>query len=788
MYMWKLFTILIVSCFSGFPVTGFSQKLIGSISGRVSSADGAPLSFASVSLAKYGRPTMADANGHFQINHLPSLHDTLTISYVNEVVYTKDIALSNGEPLDLGSITIKKGIKSLQNVEIIGRQAGSYKSNYSFFAAKTELETIDIPQSVSTVTGELIYDKMEFTLKDAVTDVSGVAQYSGYDEYTIRGFRAENPRCINGLRGYNTSFASSMLVNIDRVEVIKGPVATLYGNCDPGGTINLVTKKPLDHTVGQLDIYGGSWNHFRVEGDITGAINSVKTVLYRLNAGYDQKNSFRDQQFGKSYQIAPSISFIPGEKIKINLDFSLSHINGVLDRGQPGFDNDPDLKATPIKLSVSQPGNFFKETDLASVLSFSYKFNNRLSLNVGYLNYMTFQQVGEHGFNGYITADSINLYYSTWDYHTITNTLTSYFTYLAKTGNISHKLLLGYDFVKSQVSINQQYYELPNEFGIGSGIVGTFSLKNPRYDQSPVNAYHLSDFSNDASAVDGSVYHTQGVYAQDEIGFGRLKVLIGIREEFYVGDGQDSAETLNQQVFLPRLGIVYSLNKDLSVYGTYNKGFDAFEVASEVQVFNAPFKPIISELFEFGIKGNFIYNKLGASMAFYNLTVNNVAVNANDPSNPNLFVQQGQNRSRGIELEANGNINPNLSVMFSYAYNLSTVTSSKLPSEVGTVAANAPKNAGSAWIKYCFGKQVEKGPGISLGYSFASERNTFDPSTVLPGYFILNGSLHFGFKHMSAAILVNNILDATYWAGAYNNMNKWPGAPRNIMVNLTYKF
>jgi iron complex outermembrane receptor protein len=786
--MWKLFTILVVSCFLGLPVIGFSQQLSASISGRVSSADGLPLSFASISLIKYGRLTMADANGHFKIARLPSLQDTLIISYINEVVFKKKILLSQGDSLDLGSITIKKEIKSLQNVEIIGRPAGSYKSNYSFFAAKTELETIDIPQSVSTVTGELIHDKMEFTLKDAVTDVSGVNQYSGYDEYTIRGFRAENPRCINGLRGYNTSFASSMLVNIDRIEVIKGPVAALYGNCDPGGTINLVTKKPLNHTVGQLDIFGGSWNHFRIEGDITGAINSDKSLLYRLNAGFDQKNSFRDQQFGKSYQIAPSISYIPSEKIRINLDFSLTHIKGVLDRGQPGFDNDPDLRATPVNLSISQPGNHLNEIDLATVLSFSYKINNRLSFNVGYLNYLTSQQVGEHGFNGYITPDSINLYYSAWDYHTVTNTLTSYFTYLIKTGNFSHKLLLGYDFVKSQVTLSQQYFELPDQFGIGSGIVGTFSLRNPLYDQVPVSTYQLSDFNGKNSVVDANVYHTQGVYLQDEVGFGRFKMLAGIREEFYKGDGEDAAESLNQHVFLPRLGIVYSLNKDLNVYGTYNKGFDPFEVASEAQVFDAPFKPVISELFELGIKGNFFQNKLGATLAFYNLIVNNVAVNANDPSNPNLFIQQGQNRSRGFEMEANGNINPNLSIMISYAFDLATVTSAKVLSEVGSAVANAPKNAGSTWIKYDFGKEVEKGPGISIGYSFASERNTLDPSTVLPGYFVLNGSFHYGFKHISAAILVNNILDKTYWIGAYNNVNKWPGAPRNIMVNLTYRF
>ncbi len=150
---------------------------------------------------------------------------------------------------------------------------------------------------------------------------------------------------------------------------------------------------------------------------------------------------------GKSYQVAPSLSFIPNDKIQINFDFSISHTNSVLNRGQPGLDSNSNLKATPINLSVSQPGDFLKETDIASILSFSYKINKRLSYNLGYLNYNTQQNVAEHGLNSYITPDSINLYYSTWNYQTSTNTITNYFTYLANTGKINHKLLLGYDYI-----------------------------------------------------------------------------------------------------------------------------------------------------------------------------------------------------------------------------------------------------------------------------------------------------------------------------------------------------
>ncbi|MGZ3944262.1 MAG: TonB-dependent siderophore receptor [Mucilaginibacter sp.] len=680
-----------------------------------------------------------------------------------------------------------KRIISLQKVDITGKSPRSYKSTSSSFGTKMQQALIDIPQSVSTVTKELIQDKMEFTLKDAADNVAGVSQYSGYDEYTIRGFRAENARDIDGLRGYNVTYTSPLLVNIERVEFIKGPTATLYGNCDPGGTINLVTKKPLSTMQTELNIYQGSWNHYRAEADVTGPLNAVKTMLFRLNAGYDNTNSFRDHVFSHTYQIAPSFSYIPNDRLQFNINLSVSHINTVLDRGQPGFDGDNNLLATPISLSLVQPGDYLRETDIATVASFTYKISNNLGFYSGFLNYRTTQDVAGHGVNSYINRDSVNLYYTTWHYPTVTNSINNYFTYVFKTGKVSHQLIAGYDFVRSIVNLNQQYLELPGQFGDGSGIVGTMSLSHPQYIARPVSQYQPSDFDNDASDVNDDVYHTQGVYMQDQLSLGRWKLLVGLREEFYKGDENDSIGDLRERVFLPRVGLVYALQPNVNWYATYNKGFDPFEASTGAQVFNEQFKPLISQLWETGIKGNFLNQKLYASLAVYQLTVQNVAVNANDLSNPNLFIQQGENRSRGLEAEIAGNIIPNLSVMLAYAYCVAKVTKSDVPSQIGSIVENAPLNSGSGWLKYTFSKGGLKGFGLSAGYTLASKRNTLDPGIVLPGYVIFNGGIRYGYKHWSLAMNVNNIANKTYWTGAYNNVYKWPGEPRNYMLNLGFR-
>jgi iron complex outermembrane recepter protein len=767
----------------------YCQKPGGSITGRILTVDGEPVSGASIQLQKLGKITISDVNGVFVLLHLPALADSLIISLVGANLYKQSVSLKANQSLNLSSIRLTYNVGQLQTVEMRGRLSQSYKSDYSFFSNKTETPIKDIPQSISTVTKELIHDKMEFSLKDAMDEVAGVNQYSGFDEYTIRGFRAENSRDINGLRGYNTTYTSAMLVNIERVEVIKGPTATLYGNCDPGGTINLVTKKPLEKTESEIDIYGGTWDHFRAQGDVTGSLNKSKTLLYRFNAGYDQTKSFINEQHAKSYEIAPSLTYIPNDRLQINLDFSISHINTVLNWGQPGYENDPNLKATPISLSMSQQGDYLKETDIASTVTLSYKISKRLSFNSGYLHYSTSQDVANHGLQNYITPDSVAMYYTTWTYPTNTNTFSNYFTYKFKSGAASHELIVGYDFIRSTVNLNQQYYELPDQFGVGSGTVGTFSLKNPQYISRPVNTYQISSYDADATDVDDNIYHTQGAYVQDQISLNKWKLLVSLREEFYKGDEVgDSAGDLAETVFLPRVGIVYSVTPNISAYATYNKGFDAFEASTSTQVFNSPFKPQISYVIEAGAKGNFFNDKLAASLAIYQLTLLNVAVSANDISNPNLYVQQGQNQSKGIEAEATGNILPNLSVNLSYAYCVAKVTKSEVQSQVGMPVENAPRNTSGSWIKYVFTKGTLKGLGIYAGHSSVGERATLDSTINLPSYFILNGGINYKFKHFIIAMNVNNITNEVYWMGAYNNVNKWPGAPRNYMINLGYKF
>ena len=771
-----------------------SQTNHYTIKGRVITPDGNP-AFVTVELKNEKKKTVTDNNGNFTLEGLFPMQDTLVIASIESETYKKGIAIEKSGILNLGNIYLSFHTAELQHVEVKGRLLQSYKSDYSFIGTKTQTPVIDIPQSISSITKEMIKDRMDFTLKDAAEEAAGVTSYSGYDEYTIRGFKAENARMINGLRGYNTTYTSNILVNVERIEVIKGPAATLYGNCDPGGTINLVTKKPLEVNEREITISAGSWNHVRTGADITGPVNKKKTWLYRFNAGYDNTQSYRDLWYAKSYQLAPSFSFIPNDKIQLNVDVSLSHINTLLDRGAPGFKNDSLFPATPIRLIASQRGDYLHETSIASNALFSYAINKNISFNSGYLNYITQQNVAEHGVHSYITNDSVNLYFSQWKYGTITNTFTNYFTFHFTTGKITHQLLAGHDFIVSDVNLTQNYFEQPDLFGAGSGIAGTFSLRAPVYNNFNTKQYQLSSYNSDTSGVDASIYHTQGIYVQEQMSLGKFKLLLGLREELYrAGDDDDddddtsTADQIKINKLLPRVGLVYSLKPSASLYFTYNEGFDPFEASTSKQVFSAPFIPITSQLLEVGVKADFFKNRLYASLALYQLTLQNVAVNANDIAHPDLYIQQGEDRSRGVEAEVNGDLLPGLSVSASYAFCLAKTTKSKIASQEGKVLDNAPKHTSNSWLKYTCRTGALKGFGLAVGHAQVSSRNTLQDGFVLPGYAVINAGVRYAWQHLTAAINCNNLTNKTYWEGAYNNINKWPGAPRNVMVEVGYRF
>ncbi|WP_333781493.1 TonB-dependent siderophore receptor [Chryseobacterium gambrini] len=245
---------------------------------------------------------------------------------------------------------------TIQTVEIVGRKSKAYTSDYSFAATKIAMKNKDLPLTLNTVTKELISDRQAFRLGDVLKNVAGVSNASFYNQYSIRGIsQNEEGQIINGMRTRQYYFLQPMTPHIERVEVFKGPASITMSSVDPGGTINMVTKKPLTSPRYEMSLSGGSFDTYRLSADLTGPLNKSRTLLYRFNGAHQNARSFRDNVKNNGLLIAPSISFVPNDKTSVNVEMIYSEMNGNLDRGQPIFGavaGKTNLNSTPISCSL----------------------------------------------------------------------------------------------------------------------------------------------------------------------------------------------------------------------------------------------------------------------------------------------------------------------------------------------------------------------------------------------------------------------------------------------------
>ena len=370
---------IVLSIFSAFIVFAY-QVNAQTIRGRVVDADTKrPVSGAVVSLKNTNMNTATDSLGNFALNGEGILE-------VSSVGYHRYITSSNSSFVE---IQLKSISQKLQSVEIVGRSAKDYNSAYSFSATKIAITNLELPQSLGTITKELIADRQAFQLADAVKVVSGVTPSSFYNQYNIRGIsQNEEGQIINGMRTRQYYFIQPLTSNIERVEVLKGPASITMSSVDPGGSINMVTKKPLAVSKREISLSVGSFSTLRATLDFTGALNESKTLMYRLNGAYQEGKSYRDLVNNNSFLLSPSFTYKPNEKTSVNVEMIMSHLSGNLDRGQPIFGakaGETNLNTTPISLNLGAPNDFFKSKELILTTSLSHKFTKNIGFNAQYM-------------------------------------------------------------------------------------------------------------------------------------------------------------------------------------------------------------------------------------------------------------------------------------------------------------------------------------------------------------------------------------------------------------------
>lgn len=808
------------------------------LKGKITDENKQPVSSATVTVKQKTKlqSITAGADGSFEFTNLTNGVTNITVTALGFDIGLERLVLNGNKEINIELIT---NSTQLQSVEVIGRTAKKYNSDYSFSATRTAILNRELPQSIGTVTKELITDRQAFQLADAVKIVPGVVPSSFYNQYAIRGIsQNEEGQIVNGMRTRQYYFLQPLTSNIERIEVVKGAASATFASVDPGGSINLVTKKPLAVDRKEITFSAGSFSTVRGTLDFTGPLNKEKTLLYRLNGAYQEAKSYRDLVRNNSFLLSPSISYIPNKKTSINVEMIMSNMNGNLDRGQPIFGavaGATNLNSTPISLNLGAGNDFFKSKEFSITSSLSHKFNNVISFNAAYMKQTWQEDLQEHRTTNAFAVDTTNTPVTSlagmqfvqrkqnWNI----DNLNAYFNFDFATGNVKHQLLVGYDLsswekfkgggqnaargfllnngtiANTFVRANAANYQLIN---IGGKIlprpnVNYFDLANPSYTIRNVNDYTM----NSRVSIPSALTTTNAIYIQEQLRWNKFILLIGLRHDWFNDITNYEAPnelSFTNKRFLPRIGLTYAATKNINVYATYLEGYQPQSNTVTLMPNTgsyfwttqsaARFKPLISDLKEMGAKATLLKGKISVNAAVYEINQKNLLLNVNLPSFPDSLVTRGAERSRGFEIDVAGYLMPNWQINASYSYIDAIIVEDNDPALKGARKQNTPYNSANLWTRYNFANGTKlKDIGIGVGLQHNGDRIPwFDRSFKTPAYTLLDMAFYYtpGKSNMQLALNINNVFNKTYWIGAQNYLRLFPGAPRNIMLTATYRF
>lgn len=672
---------------------------------------------------------------------------------------------------------------TLEEVVVTGeRQAGStYNPPNVTTATRTDTPLRDIPQSIQVVPKQVIEDQRANRLEDVVRNVSGVSVGDSFgntiDRFNIRGF-AQETVLKDGFR--QNSFGQG-IVNIDqleRVEVLKGPASVLYGNLEPGGVINLVTKKPLRDPYYATDLEIGSYGYLKTDLDFSGPFDRNEQLLYRLNASYEAEDGWRDFERDVSRRaIAPRIRWQIAKSTSLSVNFGYLNEERPFDRGLVAIGDevadipydrifqDPDAEATIEQYDVNyqlehQFGDRWQIRNSGRILSsdtFDFKLDSDFSQDSGILDRSWASN-----------SDLIENY-------SLQTNIDGKFS----TSFLKHQILFGIDLDRA-TSVGSQR-RLPGEPNFPTNIFSSQETSVSRPDLS-----ELTLFSRDESRRSDLL----GIYLQDQIDlFKDLKVLIGGRFDLFEQNSIDfTTDTSTSQSgnrFSPRVGIVYQPSQQISLFTSYSQSFNPDEFSIDAN--NSFLEPSIGEQFEVGIKGDFLDGKLSSTLAAFQINKSNVATS--DPDNPDFSIAVGEVRSRGIELDVTGEIVPGWNVVAAYALTDAEITEDNFYS-VGNQLSNVPENSVSLWTSYEIQKGNLKGLGLSTGAFFVGDRQgDLDNSFTLPSYFRADAGLFYRRMNWQANLNFQNLFDASYIRSSENYREAIrPGDPFTVIGSISIKF
>jgi iron complex outermembrane receptor protein len=681
--------------------------------------------------------------------------------------------------------------RELPAIEVVGRrQSGAYHAEEAS-GARTDLPLRELPQAVRVMSRQTLDDLGATRIDDTLDFVGGVSRQNSFgglwDNIAIRGLAGDvnngMPLLLNGFssnRGFN---APRDTANVERIEFLKGPTASLYGTSEPGGTLNIVTKRPLWKPAHSIEAYVGSYDFYRTALDSTGPLG--ENVAYRLNVALEDRDSFRDFVQTQRWLVAPALTWRVSGTTRLDYTGEFLRHRTPLDRGVVAVNN--RLGAVPRSRFLGEPidGDVRVENDTHQVV-LEHDLNAEWTTRFAF----AYKRGSLRGFSTEAQPalqpdlQTLRRQRRFRDYTSEDVSLQGEVIGRFLAGGVQHELLAGvatYRFDIDQLMLRVN----PNNASPYS-----INIFNPVYGQAQPALLPNTNTREEQTSV--------AFYVQDTVSIGQhWRVLAGLRVDNYEQSLQNRRTNVRTDqspgATSPRIGVSYLPNAQWTMFANAGKSFRPNTGASAA---GAAFDPESGTAFEAGTKWENASRSLGATLAFYDIRKKNVLTG--DPVNAGFSVAAGEVRSRGMDLDMTGMLNRSWRINASFSY-IDAEVSRDNTLQVGSRLLNIPKVNGSVLLVYegllADGGRYGLGGGVTYsGRRLGQARTAADaaagtPEFDLPAYALAKIVAYWRVTPtVRLSLDIDNVFDRTYYTNSFQSTWVSPGMPRTFTLGMQAKF
>jgi iron complex outermembrane recepter protein len=797
--------LLILSPILFFLNQSFSQS--SKIEGTILSSTGQPVHLVNIYLKESAQGTVSDAQGNFLIEDVKEGTHILIASSVGYATIQKRIHVLAGKTvfieLQLFESEVQLDAVTVTNTRSLNEQIAGI--------GKAGIKAFDLPQSTMSITKEILEQQQTQQLSDVLRNVNGVyvmgTTGGNQEEIAGRGFAYNSSNTFKNGARFNNGVRPEMS-SLEKVEVMKGSNAILFGNVAAGGVINLITKKPKIENGGEISMRIGSYNFYKPSIDIYGALDEKKRLAYRINTTYENAESFRDEVGSKRFYINPSVMAKIGEKTDLLVEADYLDDQRTLDYGTGAIDY--EIAEVPRSRFLGAKWSYFDAQQKSLTVTINHQINKNWKLRIMGTgqDYQTdlFGTTRPNGATGQNNLPQFVKPDGKWirglqrsevseNYFIGQVDLTGQFS----TGKIHHTLLVGADMdaynTQTTTYNNLAKYDSINLFDL--------AFYKQRSDIPELSKRTLTK----------SPTQRVGVYIQDLISLTQeIKLLTGIRYSYLdrkndvytypsAAVKESSVVTNNYDAaFTPRFGIVYQPIPTTSLFASYA---NSFNLNAGIDIESKPLPPSFIDQYEIGVKNELFKGLLSANVTAYQIVNSNlsqtVIIPSGNPSNVPVNAQQlaGEVTSQGVEIDMMTKTYKGFSIIGGYSFNETKYTKSNIFIEGSKLRYN-PQHTANLSLFYTMPEQSKLknfNVGTTLFYTGdrvagRSTRLTIANDTyklmTIPNFLQVDATAGYSYKKFSVKVRVSNIFDIlSYYVHDDNSVN--PIAPRMLSTTVSFK-